>query len=422
MIQLLKKFYNNKKDLFLITSLSLIFLTVFFSTTIILKNNRVYDLSPILEDRFYSLDDLHYATRIYNPDKDNMTGPMNLFSSVKHPLLSFNAHIFSSAEKMINKDIPFIRHHLNIIFIQLITSLIGIIFLYKTLSEIIKLSKFQSFLLTLIYLFSNTILITTVITDSFIFGATSLIVAYYLLSKQKYILSGILGSLIFGITITNVVIWGIMVLALGGFRLKPLLKIFYSFSITTLLVVLIMYLYNSAYLYMIMSNFFKVIKINAELFKMDYNLLITIRNGFYYLFGAAFFYINTTNTTPLGLNKNMTISFLPSANVWISFLGISMLLLIVIFLIKNIKNKDKNIIACFFIIIFNIILHCAFKFGLNEAFIYTSHILFVYIILLAIILKYYSSYKKELLMFITIILITQAFNFRSIIDIIRVVR
>ena len=114
----------------------------------------------------------------------------------------------------------------------------------------------------------------------------------------------------------------------------------------------------------------------------------------------------------------MSISFILNASALITWLtGI-----IYIYILSIIKKIDRNILACMLILIFNVILHFGYNFGLHEAFLYTPHFLFSVIFLLALGLK--KAEKRSAISYSIIILIficELMFNFQSINDIIEVV-
>lgn len=248
--------------------------------------------------------------------------------------------------------------------------------------------------------------------------------SYYFIATKRYIISGVLGVLVFGTTVTNVVIWGLMVLFIAlRENYKSIIKIGLSFIVTFLIVFSLLYIFYNQYLNTVIDNFISIVIQNKNAFSMDYGFFDTVKRGFYYLFISSFFYIDIQNTNQLGQNLGNSISFVPSANIFIVIVGIILLLVITVLLLKPLlKNKDKNIITCFSIILFNIILHCFLKFGIHEGFLYTPHFLFVFIILFSFAYKYYPNYSKYITLgAMTVFFFELIFNFKSIFDMIKLV-
>jgi len=414
-----------KKDNFLLIILVLISFSTLFSLSMKLRRSNVYnDDITMLSDRFYSYDDLYYAKRIYA----NMPSDFykNIQSTiVKHPLLTFGGLTYGNLKTHYAKDVAFVNHYHLIVCIQITLTLISIAYLFIILKDIIKIKKGHAFILSLIYLFANATIISSLIIESFAISSALLIMSYYYLSNKNYLIAGIFGSIIMGITLTNAFIWGIMVLFLIGFKdYKKIIKTLLTCLVSTIIILSLMYLSNSTFMEYLFKDFFKIIFDNADKFKADYSLFNTIKSSFYYLVASSLFYINTVGKSQIGDYSGEAISFIPKANILLTTLSLSIFLLIIIPQIKTyIKEKDKHILTCFIILIFNFVLHIGFKFGLYEAFLYTPHFLFTFILLLGTLFKYNKKYIKPLTLFTLLFLLVQMLtNFKAISDIILVVQ
>jgi|GEM_PF-5404475 len=403
--------------LIILTALALLF---FFSCSTILKKENIYQSGS--SDRFYSYDDVYYATKVFN---SKSTKKYDLvYSSVKHPLFTFGANKFTQMENIVLPNITESGHFYNLVVIQIAVSLVGIIFLYLILRDIFNLKVYLAILLSIIYIFANCVIISTLTVESFVYSSTLLISSYYFISKKRWIISGILGLLVMGTTLTNIAIWGILVIFLNGKDLNSIIKMIIAFLLTTIVVALGIYIIEGDYLIFIIQNTFGIAMENAERFTVDSSFIMILKRGFYYLFTSGFFYIDTINTNQSGYNVGNAISFVPAANLWITSISVIMYLVLIILIIKKLrKGYDKNIVACLIVLLFNIVLHVVIGFGLIEAFLYTPHFIFSIILLIGLMLKEHEQYEKTIVICLFLLLATELlFNFQSIVDMIKVVK
>jgi len=407
----IKEFIKQNNKILLILLLIIISATVFTNINMTLKKHEMYELDISRKwDRFFSYDDFYYAHFIFNNDiKETIKLPA---THIKHPMFALGGHFFTRAENLVFPNLSFTNHYHLIMIFQNFVSIVGIVFMFLILYDCIKIKIEHAFLLSLIFMFSSTVIIASSVIESFIFSSTLLILSFYCLFKKKYVLSGILGVLIWGVTITNVIIWGTLVLFLIGIKdYKNWVKVGISFLITLLLVIGIVYLFNSQYITEYIVNFNEVIKGNTLHYEAKFGFLSIVKHGFHYLFMAVFFYIDTINFRPNGSLKGQVLFFEPSANLIITVLSVVLFVGMIILLIKPLfKEKNKNVLTCVMVIIYNLFLHCGLRFGLHEGFLYAPHILFAYIILLGLIFKYNKKYVKYIRDFVVIMLTVQLCN------------
>lgn len=405
-----KNILKNDKAPYIVAIIVISFI-LFNSINFVFKKNNLYKFDEGRKwDRFFSYDDLYYAKYIFNKDLNQTI--LLPHTHIKHPLFAVGGHAFTKIEKSFYPKLSFQNHYHLIIMFQNVVSIIGVVFLFLIMYDCLKLKIKTSFLLSLIFLFSSTIIISSTLIETFVFSSSLLILSYYFISKKKYYISGVLGALIFGVTITNIIPWAIMVLFLVGIKdYKNLFKIAVSALVALLIFTGIIYLYNSDYITVYFTNCYKTIKYNAEYFEAKFNAVMIIKYFFYYLFVAPFFYINTVNSRPDGLFHRQSVYFEPSANIFIIILSVLLLLGIILLAIKLFsKDRDRNILCCLTIIFYNILLHGVLKFGLHEGFLYAPHILFAYIIMFALLFKHFPKYNKHISYFAFIFLIIQLFN------------
>jgi len=415
----MKVIIKENKTLISVVLISIIFL---LSASLILKKNQVYTEKHYVNDRFYSYDDIYYAKQIFNIDDTHKQ--KTLYSSVKHPLLTVAANKISKVEKVINEDVTFNEHFFLIVCLQIITSIVGIVFLFKILKNIFNLKEHIAVMLSILYLLTNCIIISTLLVESFIYSATLLIMSYYFLSKKNYIISGILGVLIFGITVTNVIIFGIMAIFLIGKDYRGLFKVLVSFLITTIIICLLLWCFEKDYFVILIQNFFNIVQKNADSFIIEKTLITSLKEIFYFILTSGIFYIDITNNNQIGTALNNAISFIPSANLFITLFMCTAVIGVIIGLIKVLKKGyNKNILACVSIVLFNIILHGIIGFGSGESFLYTPHYIFALVLMLAILAKEFERHEKQVMIIIFVIISSQLLiNFQSIADIIQVVK
>lgn len=164
------------------------------------------------------------------------------------------------------------------------------------MANVIKLRPIYCFLLSLVFLFSNATIISSLIVESFVFSSTLLIMSYYYISKKKPLISGLLGALVLGTTITNIVIWGIMLILLNLIDMKYIIKTILYFILSCIIIYFSIWIIESNYLNFLSTNFFDIIFENQEKFSVVMSISESIKYAFYYLGISGLFYIDTVNT------------------------------------------------------------------------------------------------------------------------------
>lgn len=410
---------EKKKDLIIKIILVIISLTFLITLAYVFFRGQAYSKNKLGGDRTFSLDDKYYTESVFNPQMVKPSESCGL--AVKHPLMIVFGNRFAAIEAQIFSNInnSTSRHYTDIILFQILLTTVGVIILYKIFREIIKIDKIKSLLLCLIYLVSNSTIIFTLFVDSFIYSSFLIILAYYMLSKKKYVLSGVIGALIFGVTITNVIIWAILVLFLIGFKdIKGLIKIGSSFLFTSLIIFI--FVLTPEYSDYICNNFFNVVNENSKEFTDKYEVIDIVKPFFHFMCVAPLFYINIVNTDHRGLSLGKAISFTPDCNSILSIVTVIWFSIILYTIIK--KYKNKNVVACSMVLLYNLLLHGGKQFGLKEAFLYSTHHFSLQLILISICLID-SKHEKKLKIFLTIVIVLEiVFNMNAVGDIIGIVK
>src|SRR5699024_9338598 len=130
-------------------------------------------------------------------------------------------------------------------------------------------------------------LLGTFIIESFLISGTLLILSYCYLSKQKLVISTILGILVAGMCITNSIAFAIMAIFLLKDK-KNILKVGVSCVVGFLLVMLIL-----PYKEYIFESFFNSIKTQKDTYTLDYGLVEFIKMAFYYIGASPIFFLNS---------------------------------------------------------------------------------------------------------------------------------
>ena len=262
-----------------------------------------------------------------------------------------------------------------IILFQIMVQVLALACLYKTLTVHYKLKEWHAILLTAIYGLSCASLLFTLIAESYVFSGALLIFTQWFILQKKPVPVVIMGILLGGVTITNIFIWGLMVLFYEDkFYKRAVLGAVGVFGL--LLAIYLLPVREVFY-----SQVFHVFQSSPANYRDKFSLLSCARYGFYAIFGSTWFFIDTVNTSPFGQFPGSAVSFIPSAPWYLTILiGVWALVLLVgvIFL-----RKDRLLMSPFVVILFNVGLHVVIQYGLKEGSLYSLHHAFAQILLMA---------------------------------------
>jgi len=359
-------------------------------------------------ENILSYDDIFYAREIYTTE-DNYAEDDLQERHVKHPFMSAIGHIVAGAENILFSGADETTHYYHIILFQILVNLIGIWYLYKILRNLLHLENKWCFLLLTIYELSLVTLLGTVIVETFLLSATTLIMSYYYLAKQKLLPSILLGILVTGITITNSIAFAIMAICLLE-KKKDILKVGIGCILGLALCILIL-----PYRNLFLTHFTGQVNDNLDRFTVKPDARTTLKMIFYYLLASPFFFIVPNYSTLYGLDR---MTFELSSGKTIMLTTIALFLWMAVMLIKNVKNR--KMLAVFGVFTYNMIIHALVKFGLYEATIYGLHFLFAEIIMLAFTFTTKNPYLKwtgTALLILTLAIELQ-YNTKGILDLI----
>lgn len=359
----------------------LVFLLIYGTLFAVLQGQGLYRITPETHnDRFFSMDDSYYVQHFYSTKVDD-TGRV-----VKHPLLVAFAHYFTVAERAILGEKTLEHHYMLIILLQILVQVLGVACLYKILTMHYRLREWHAVLLTAIYGLSCASLLFTLIAESYVFSGALLIFTQWFILERKPVPVVIMGILLGGVTITNIFIWGLMVLLYEDkFLNRVIIGISGVFGL--LLAIFLLPVRDVFY-----SQVFHVFYSSPANYRDSFPILTCARYGFYALFGSTWFFIDTVNTSPFGQFPGSAVSFIPSAPWYLTLIiGLwAMALLLGVILLK----KDRLLLSPFLVLLFNGGLHVVIQYGLKEASLYSLHHAFAQILLMACWLREAGSVNE----------------------------
>ncbi|MBQ3307524.1 MAG: glycosyltransferase family 39 protein, partial [Bacilli bacterium] len=304
-----------------------------------------------------------------------------------------------------------------IILLSSFVSSLSVVFLYKILNRIQK-NQNLSLIISLIYLFSFSNIIFTAGIETYNFASLFLILLWYYfilkekeLDKTSYILLVLLGITSFAFTITNIIIFGIILLLLLMNK-KITLKNAILVGITVILSVFVLNIGQK----LIWNNtpFFWITNVSEETTNFGnnnislHNIKNVIEND----------YSNSLISPSIGLKvkygstfngQNYIISFQKMNVIGILFLVVFYGLLAMVLIRNFMKNKYLNI-GLLLALAFNTCLHIIY--GNDGTFLYSLHFLYLIILLLGINLGKEENeiIKKYGNIFLIVFLIVELIN------------
>ncbi|MBP3841470.1 MAG: haloacid dehalogenase-like hydrolase [Bacilli bacterium] len=314
------------------------------------------------------------------------------------------------------------------ITISSVATSISVLYIYKILNKIKKDNK-QNIILSLIYLFSFANIIFTSIMEVYNIAALFLIITWYyyinrrdsLNSKYSYAFLIILGALNTGITITNVVIYFII---LGVLFISKKMKFKNIIKVIMLTGILVVLLNGVQHLFwrsspFILNNTIKEEKQYAQRINID-SAKNVINNNLFNSFISSKTKIRITKNT-LYSGDNYVIDFCKQ-NITNTILLTLFYSLIIFLMIRNFKKELYLNIGLSLALLFNIGLHLIY--GNSSNFLYSLHFNYLVILLLGInllkennkkICKFSNIY---LLVFLLIEIIVNFINLKGVIGLI----
>lgn len=321
---------------------------------------------------------------------------------------------------------------LAIIIMSALTSAISILFIYKIMKQVSNNEK-VNLLIPIIYCLSFSNIIFTAGIETYNFAALFLILLFYEfikilksknIDKNNYIILVLLGLMSLSFTITNFIIYLIILFTLWIFK-----KINIKKSIILVVIPLILLVGFSYTQKLIWQNTPTILHTNIRNEKNNYskttidktNIINVIENDYMNSLISS----NAKLKIDYGItynNLNYRLEFMKINIINILLLGIFYLLLIFI-LIRNFKKNLKINIALFLALVFNTLLHIIY--GNDGTFLYSMHFLYIITLLLGINLSQEENKKvlKTSIIFLSLFsiyeLIINSYIFIKILEIVK---
>lgn len=377
MRKIIKKLKLNKPEvlLFMLSFFYLLLLGITLSYNLDFSNNfnllfssdtsRVIIDSTILNAKHYRID--------VHP----------LFLIIVQPIVSFVSGI--TTNKM-----------LALIILSSFVSSLSVLYIYKILN-IIKKDKKINIIISLIYLFSFSNIIYTSGMETYNFASLFLIMLVYFVlnnykefNKYSYLLLVVLGTLSLGFTITNFVVFLILI-----FMLFISKKINLKKSILIVLLSIVCMFSLNVVQKVIWPNtplvFSNSITGEAKTYSKSINIANVIENDYYNSLIGSNIGMRMTYGDVFNDN-NIMINFTKPIVIGIILISIFYILLVAL-LIRNYKKNIFINTSLLLILLFNTILHTIY--GNDCAFLYTLHFLYPIVLLLGINLNSENNTKLK---------------------------
>lgn len=337
-----------------------------------LCNTTLFDTAGH-NDRLFSSDDHYYATEFFSEEIDDS------MRIIKHPLLVAFGCLFTKIEVLLLGHISLRHHYQLIVIMQMAASFASLVCLERILECRYKL-KIQFVLLACAaYMLAFSVLFYTFVAESYIMSALVLMMTYRYAGEDKPVITVILGILAAGITITNAVLWAIIVFASGS-SVRRCIAVLITAGAAFCVCIALLPIRTVFF-----TSLFKGALGSANNYCSDYPFAEAVVWIFYMLFCSPFFCLDMEPVSPFGDYPGDALSFLPSAGSAVTLIGILWLMLLVYAAVKC--RKCPLSWPLLGVIFMNLILHGALQYGLREGFLYCLHHLPAQILLAALLLR-----------------------------------
>ena len=304
---------------------------------------------------------------------------------------------------------------ISIIIISTIASSISIVYIYKILSIFSK-NIFTKIIIVLIYSFSLTNIVFTSCIELYNYATLFLIILFYYFIKKiknkniKDFIFPIIGLFTFGFTITNFIIFLIIIFILFISKRLSFLK---SFKIVfiTLSIALVLNIIQSI-IWPYTPNIFNS-KISNEKSYINYNIKVkniknVLKNDYIYSLIGTNVKVKV-NGGYLYEGDNYVIDFKNNTIVNIVLI-VTFYLLLILLVIRNVNYELHINLALGLSLLYNTLLHLVY--GNSGTFLYSMHFLYLIILLLGINLLKEKSIvlKKVATIFLFVFIIFEIFN------------
>ena len=343
-----------------------------------------YDVTGAHNDRLFSADDVYCVTQFYSAQMDDSA------RIIKHPLFIVYASLFTRAEEAVFGPISVKSHYQVIVASQILLSLASTLCLEGILRKQYGLGERRALLLCGIYALSFSTLFYTFVAETYILSALLLLMTFYFARAGRDWVTVLLGVCTAGVTITNAVLWAVIVWLArrGGWKRRLCLLMLGggAFCLVTALLPVGGFFF---------SNIISGGLYSGQSFRDHFGPLELAARVFFVFFGSTSFYLRTAMESPFGDYSGDALSFLPAAPWPIAALGLLWVGLLVWGIVRGRRSPllwaPLGVLGC------NLLLHGAVQYGLKEGFLYSLHHLPAQILLAALTLREPGGRRAEAL-------------------------
>ena len=337
-----------------------------------LRTTTLFDTSGH-NDRLFSADDLYYVTNFFSVEMDNSP------RIIKHPLLIAFGCLFTRVEALFFGAISLRRHYQLIVLMQIGASLLSVGFLDRILERRYRLETWRALLVCAVYALAFSTLFFTFVAESYIISVLMLTASYWYAGERKTIPTVILGALSAGVTITNAILWALIVLFSGGALRRRLLVLLSAGALFCLCIALLPV--RSVFFTTLISGALG----SAQSYSDHFGFSETVTRTFFIIFCSPYFLLDMTEASPFGDYQGDALSFLPAADPAIALAGALWLILLAFSAVKN--RRCPLLWAPLSVLTANILLHGVIQYGLKEGFLYCLHHLTAHLLIAALMLR-----------------------------------
>lgn len=333
-----------------------------------------FDVTNAHNDRLFSTDDVYYATHFFSAVMDDSA------RIIKHPLLIVFGCLFTRLEGLVFGAVSLKRHYELIVAFQICLSLLSTVYLERILRLQYGLRQRCALLVCAVYALAFSTLFYTFVAESYIISALLLMMTFYYARAQNGPAAVLLGVLAAGCTITNAVLWAVIVWLT---RCRP-----WRQRLAVLVLGGAVFCAVTALLPVGQTFFAKIIfggLGSAQSFRDQFSLLEALVRTFFVFFGSTAFYLHTAAQSPFGDFPGDALSFLPSAAPLVVAAALVWLGLLVWAAAR--RRRDPLLWPPLGVLGCNLLLHGAIQYGLKEGFLYSLHHLPAQVLIVALALK-----------------------------------
>ena len=347
---------------------------IYIAVLAYLSGTGLYEIQGAHNDRFFSADDVYFVEHFFSTTLDDSP------RIIKHPLLIVFGWLFSLGEREVfGRGIPLSEHYLHIVAMQICVSLLTLFYLYRLFAEMLRLEEKTVYLLLGAWAVSFSPVFYTFLGESFLYSGLLLTMTFYYAGRKNIPWLVALGALTAGITVTNGVLWAVIVVLSDLQAMRKL----GTFSLGGGLFCLLVGLSP------VRDVFFGTLIIaglrSIKYFSDSFGMIETLRRIFYAFFGSTSFYLRTQDVTPFGEFAGDALSFLPAASLPTTVFGTVWAVMLAVSAVWN--RRDPILYPSLGVLGVNLLLHGVIQYGLKEASLYSLHHMTAQFLILALLLR-----------------------------------